>query len=85
MFASAAYFISDMLVNVQTGANPSTYTPYAIQYIAPVIRSYQGRSILNFPEGTERTVTNVTGKWKISDNERYSTPQDYNDIEKIIR
>ena len=73
------------ITNVHTGANPSTYTPYAIQYIAPVIRSYQGREILNFPEGTARTVTEVTGKWRISNTERYSTPQDFNDIEKVIR
>ena len=71
--------------NVQTGANPSSYTPYAIQYIAPVIRSYQGRSILNFPEGTARTSTQVTGKWRISSTEKYSTPQDYNDVEKVVR
>ena len=71
--------------NVQTGANPSSYTPYAIQYVAPVIRSYQGRSILNFPEGTARTSTQVTGKWRISSTEKYSTPQDYNDVEKVVR
>jgi hypothetical protein len=73
------------ITNVHTGANPSTYTPYAIQYIAPVIRSYQGRSILNFPEGTARTTTEVTGKWKISQNERYSTPADFNDVEKVLK
>ena len=71
--------------NVQTGANPANYTPYAIQYIAPVIRSYQGRSILNFPEGTARTSTQVTGQWKMSTIKKYSTPQDFNDIEKVIR
>ena len=71
--------------NVQTGANPASYTPYAIQYIAPVIRSYQGRSILNFPEGTARTTTQVTGKWKMSTTKKYSTPQDFNDYEKVIR
>lgn len=73
------------ITNVQTGANPANYTPYAIQYIAPVIRSYQGRSILNFPEGTQRTSTQVTGKWRISTTQKYSTPQDYNDIERIIK
>jgi len=71
--------------NVQTGANPSNYTPYAIQYIAPVIRSYQGRSILNFPTGTARTTTQVTGKWRMSTTKKLSTPQDFNDIEKVIR
>ena len=73
------------ITNVQTGADPSNYTPYAIQYIAPVIRSYQGKSILVFPEGTARTVTQVTGKWRISNTEKFSTPQDYNDLERVIR
>lgn len=71
--------------NVQTYATPSSYTPYAVQYIAPVIRSYQGKDILNFPTGSSRTSTEVKGGWKISASERYSTPQDYNDIEKISK
>lgn len=73
------------ITNVQTWSETPSYTPYAIQYIGPVIRGYQGKSILNFPSGTARTVTNVTGGWRISENARYSTPNDYNDIEKIRR
>jgi len=69
--------------NVQTWSQTSTYTPYAIQYIAPIIRSYQGRSILNFPEGSNRTQTHVTGGWKIAESVKYSSPKDYNDTEKI--
>ncbi len=69
--------------NVQTWSLTPSYTPYAIQYIAPVIRSYQGKSILDFPAGSNRTSTEVTGGWKIASSQRYSTPQDYNDTEKI--
>lgn len=69
--------------NLQTWSDTPMYNPYAIQYLAPVIRNLQGRSILNFPEGSTRMTTDVKGGWKISANERYSTPQDYNDIEKI--
>jgi len=69
--------------NVQTWSETPTYTPYAIQYIAPVIRSYQGRDILRFPNGTQRITTEAKGGWRISTTEKYSTPQDYNDIEKI--
>ena len=69
--------------NVQTWSPTSQYTPYAIQFIAPVIRSYQGHSILNFPTGSNRVTTEVTGAWKISSNEKFSNPSDYNDIEKI--
>lgn len=71
--------------NVQTWADNASYTPYAIQYIAPVIRSYQGKSILNFPAGSKRTITQVNGAWKISDKQEFSTPQDYNDIEKVLK
>ncbi len=71
--------------NVQTWAEPSNYTPYAIQYIAPVIRSYQGRAILSFPQGSSRITTDVKGGWKISENEKYSSPKDYNDVEKVTR
>jgi len=69
--------------NVQTYSLTPQYTPYAIQYIAPVIRSYQGHSILNFPSGTQRSATHVIGGWKIASVAKYSTPQDYNDTEKI--
>lgn len=69
--------------NVQTFSLTPAYTPYAIQYIAPVIRSYQGRAILNFPDGTQRTSTHVIGGWKIATEVKYSTPKDYNDTETV--
>ncbi|MBR1681701.1 hypothetical protein IJ707_07925, partial [bacterium] len=71
--------------NVQTWSQTNTYTPYAIQYIAPIIRSYQGHSILNFPEGSNRTQTHVTGGWKIASSVKYSTPKDYNDTESVVK
>lgn len=70
--------------NVQTWSLTPAYTPYAIQYIAPVIRSYQGREILNFPEGSNRISTTVEGGWKISKTAKFSTPSDYKDSEKVI-
>ena len=73
------------VTNVKTWSETQMYTPYAIQYIAPVIRNYQGRSILNFPSGSNRVTTDVTGGWKISTSAKYSTPQDFNDIEKVTR
>ena len=73
------------ITNIYTNSDNPAFTPYAIQYIAPVIRSYQGKSILNFPEGSTRTSTEFKGGWKISSNERLSTPQDYNDYEKVTR
>lgn len=70
--------------NVQTWSLTPAYTPYAIQCIAPVIRSYQGKDILNFPEGSNRVSTTVEGGWKISKTAKFSTPDDYKDAEKII-
>ena len=69
--------------SVKTWSLNSNYTPIAIQFIAPVIRSYQGKDILDFPNGTQRFSTKFEGGWKISDNAKYSTPNDYNDIEKV--
>lgn len=69
--------------NVQTWSENSMYTPYAIQYIAPVIRSYQGKDILNFPTGSQRFSTTVEGAWKISKTLKYSKPSDFRDSEKI--
>lgn len=70
--------------NVQTWSLTPNCTPYAIQYIAPVIRGYQGREILNFPAGSNRISTTVEGGWKISQTAKFSTPEDYKDSEKII-
>ena len=71
--------------NVQTYSTNPKFTPYAIQYIAPVIRSYQGKSILNFPSGSSRTATRVEGGWKIADVAIYSSPSDYNDTETKVK
>lgn len=69
--------------NVKTWSLTPSYTPIAIEYIAPVIRSYQGKSILNFPAGSERMKVEFDGKMKVASVQKYSTPQDYNDYEKI--
>lgn len=71
------------ITSIKTYSTNPNYTPYAIQYIAPVIRSYQGKEILDFPSGTQRLTTKFEGGWKISDSAKYSTPNDYNDIEKV--
>ncbi len=71
--------------NLKTWSENPAYTPHAIQYIAPIIRSYQGREILNFPNGTARVITDFNGGWRISESVKYSKPQDYNDIETVRR
>ena len=71
--------------NVQTWSDNSKYTPYAIEFVAPVIRSYQGKSILEFPQGSQRTKTTFVGGWKISQTTKFSNPNDYNDIERVVK
>lgn len=73
------------VTNVKTWSLTSSFTPYAIQYIAPIIKSYQGRELLKFPAGSNRTATTVEGGWKIGKVSKYSTPNNYNDIEKVIK
>ena len=69
--------------NLKTWAIPSSYNSIAINYLKPLILSYQGKSILNFPARTKRVITNVTGGFVISTQDRFSTPNDFQDIEKI--
>lgn len=69
--------------NLKTWSVPSTYNGIAINYLKPLILSYQGQSILNFPARTKRVITNVTGGFVISTQDRFSTPDDFQDIEKI--
>jgi hypothetical protein len=72
--------------NIHTSCtNNAQYTPYAIQYIAPVIRAYQGRSILNFPEGSKRVTTSFVGSFKVSNSSKYSTAGDYKDTERVFK
>ena len=71
------------ITNIQTMSTNPKYTPYAIEYIAPVIRSYQGKAIVEFPKGSKREVTTFKGGWKLSNQAKYSRPEDYNDSEVI--
>ena len=73
------------ITNLQTWSTDSRYTPYAIEFIAPVVRSYQGKPILEFPAGSQRTKTSFSGGWKIAATAKYSKPSDYNDTERVIK
>ena len=69
--------------NLNTWASPSAYNTVAVNYLKPLIQSYQGQPILNFPSRTKRVITNVTGGFVISTEDKFSTPGDFSDIEKI--
>ena len=69
--------------NLRTWAQPSIYNNVAINYLKPLIQSYQGKPILTFPSRTKRVITDVTGGFTISTEDKFSTPSDFSDIERI--
>ncbi len=73
------------ITNIKTYANDPVYTPYVIQNLAPLIKSYQGTSILNFPSNSKRFTTDFEGHFKIASKSKFSTPNDYNDTEKVVK
>lgn len=71
--------------NVKVWSTNPTYSDLAVRTIKPVLMSYRNKPILNFPYGTQRIITNVTGGFVISRISRYSSPSDYNDYEHVKR
>lgn len=71
--------------DIRTWSTNPIYTPYAVEFIAPVIRNLQGKSILDFPVNSQRVTTQFVGKFRIALNSqnKYSTASDFNDMEKI--
>ena len=71
--------------NIKVWSTNPNYTNKAVQVIKPVLMSYSHKPILNFPTGTKRVITNVTGGYVISTQTKYSSPSDYSDYEKVKR
>ena len=69
--------------NLKVWSDTPNYTNYAIQALKPLLLSYQGQPILNFPARTKRITTNVTGGFVVSTQDKYTTPGDYSDIERV--
>lgn len=79
-------FIVDKFGNVSNikveCSNPNLMNA-ARQKVKPAIANLQKKPILNFPRGTQRTSTVFTGTFSISTSERYSTPNDFSDYERV--
>ncbi len=71
--------------NLKVWSTSPAYSELAVRVIKPLLLSYQGQPILNFPDGTRRVITNVTGGFRMATHTGYSTPDDYSDIERIKR
>ena len=82
------YFTVDKfgnMSNIKVWSTTPSYSDLAVQRIKPVLMSYQGKPILNFPAGTKRVITNVAGGFVMSMSTGYSSPSDYSDYERVIR
>ncbi len=69
--------------NLKVWSTDPMFTNLGIRVIRPIIVKYQGQPILNFPEGTKRIITNVTGGFVMSTQTGYSNPSDYSDYETV--
>lgn len=70
--------------NVKVTCSNQNYMDLARNKIKPAILGLQRKPVLNFPRGTQRTSTVVTGSILLGTYERYSTPDDYSDFEKVV-
>lgn len=71
--------------DVKTWSGTPDYNVFAMQYIAPVIKGYQGKPILNFPQDSQRITTKFEGHFRVNNagQNKYSSASDFNDMEKI--
>ena len=61
------------------------YTEKIRESMIPLIQSYAGKDFLAFPEGSERKFTDFKGAFLIWYETSYSSPDDYNDFERVHR
>lgn len=70
--------------NIKVECSNPNYMDIARTRVKPAIANLQKKPILNFPKGTQRTSTVVTGIFLIGTEERYSTPNDFSDYERVV-
>lgn len=79
-------FVADKygnISNIKVECSNQSYMNVARNNVKPAIARLQKKPILNFPRGTQRTSTIVTGAFLIGTQERFSTPNDYSDYERV--
>lgn len=69
--------------NIKVECSNPNFMNIARNNVKPAISKLQRKPILNFPKGTQRTSTIVTGLFLIGTQERFSTPADYSDYERV--
>ncbi len=71
--------------NIKVECSHPSFMDVARNNVKPAISNLQKKPILNFPRGTKRTSTVVTGMFLIGTQTRYSTPDNYSDYERVVR
>lgn len=69
--------------NIKVECSVPSFMDVARNNVKPAIANLQKKPILNFPKGTRRTSTVVTGMFLIGTQTRYSTPANYSDYETV--
>ena len=69
--------------NIKVECSNPNFMGVARNNVKPAISNLQRKPILNFPRGTQRTTTVVTGLFMIGTQERYSSPSDFSDFERV--
>ena len=71
--------------NINVTCSNSQFMNVARDVVKPAIARLQNKPILNFPRGTKRTSTIVKGMFAIGTTERYYSPNDFSDYERVTR
>lgn len=69
--------------NIKVNCSNPNYMDVARNNVKTAISKLQKQPILNFPKGTQRKSTVVQGYFFIGLGERYSTPNNFSDFERI--
>ncbi len=70
--------------NVKVSCSNNFCMDIARNNLKPAISNLQRKPILNFPRGTQRTSTVVNGSFMIGSEDRFSTPSNFSDIERVV-
>lgn len=70
--------------NVKVSCSNNFCMDIARNNLKPAISNLQRKPILNFPRGTRRTSTVVNGSFMIGAEDRFSTPSNFSDIERVV-
>lgn len=70
--------------NIKVSCSNNFCMDIARNNLKPAISNLQRKPILNFPRGTQRTSTVVNGSFLIGSEDRFSTPSNFSDIERVV-